>query len=570
MILTFPRWAGKGGSRGARTGSTANEATAALRGEAPVPRTDRRDGSTARTEAMRYRWFPLVPLAAVVVILASAGVLPTWPGLVHLVALPPLDLYGDIRVLLTTTSTVPSLVLSLLAVFVLRTVVLSLMMGGLTRDRVALAATFYGVLLVPWVLAAELVYMAETMLYARLFWFGLIAVAVFALLWAPAPWAAVRRHREIGRGPRIRDAFTRTWREGPRLSVLLGYVVAVVGVGLLAQQFPALTIPLVPLSAAATAVAITGLTLPVPARPFLRLGATALALVLLSTVWIITRGGESVEATEPREGSLLLMSGINSRSGSGDMFGTDPAFLGYSCEQTYYFSYAGQGEGQPQGQALCPIHSGSPYTEGHTQRPFDEQVEVFAEQVQDLPRPLVVAGHSHGVWVAWKAAASGAAPEVDALILVGAFPESTGGYRAPGEDGKGRPASDLLHLLIPLGSVFGFDLAPDAPGPRELLGSTERPAEIFALPLPEHTRTLKTPSSTDLPLKPSGWRMDVDRNACPIRTPHAYLPTTPAYYNEVNRFLDGEPPPACPVAFDWGGPLTLPFGTPTVLVEHPD
>lgn len=518
---------------------------------------------------MRYRWFPLVPITALVVILAAADVLPVWPGLVHLVALPPLDLYGDVRVLLTTTSNTPSFVLALLSVFMLRTTVLALMMGGLTRDRITLAAGFYATLLVPWVLASGIVYMAETMLYARLFWFGLIAVVVLAVLWAPAPWATVRWRRETGRKPRARDVLLHTWPEGPRLSVLLDYAAAVTGIGFLAHQFPALTVHLVPVSAAATALTVVGLTLPVPARPFLRLSAATLSLAVLTGAWITTRGGESVEATEPREGSLLLMSGINSRSGSGDMFGTDPAFLGYTCEQTHYFSYAGQGDGQPRGQALCPLHNGSPYTEEHTQRPFDEQVEVFADQVRDLPRPLVVAGHSHGAWVAWKAVASGAAPEVDALILVGAFPESTGGYRAPGEDGTGRPASDLLRLLIPLGAVFGFDLDPDAPGPRELLGTTERPAEIFALPLPEHTRALKTPSSTDLPLKPSGWRMDVDRNACPIRTPHAYLPTTPAYYNEVNRFLDGAPPSACPAFFTWGGSLTVPFGTPTVLIEHP-
>lgn len=164
--------------------------------------------------------------------------------------------------------------------------------------------------------------------------------------------------------------------------------------------------------------------------------------------------------------------------------------------------------------------------------------------------------------------ATGMAPEVDALILVGPFPESTGGYRPWGETGPGRPASDLLHLLVPLSDRVDFTFEADAPAAYELLGETNAPAEIFSLPLPEHTRTLSVTSSTDLPLMPSGWRTNADQDACPIRTPHAYLPTTPAYYDAVNRFLDGREQPECSSFYDWGTPLTVPFGAPTLLVEH--
>lgn len=65
---------------------------------------------------------------------------------------------------------------------------------------------------------------------------------------------------------------------------------------------------------------------------------------------------------------------------------------------------------------------------------------------------------------------------------------------------------------------------------------------------------------------PSGWRLPVDRNACPVRTPHALLPTA-AYCEEANRFLNGGPAPPCPFLRTWGGPPAVPFTAPTLHVE---
>ncbi|WP_152514382.1 hypothetical protein [Nocardiopsis valliformis] len=512
------------------------------------------------------RWLVLGAVSGAVVLLAATGVLPVWPGLVHLVALPPLDLHADLRVLLTATSGPVSFVLLGAAALVARTLVLALLMGGLTRDRITLAAVFYVALVVPLLLAAQVVYISNTLMYSRLFWAGLVVVVLLFLLLAPVPWSVAAYEG----GARLRTAFARTWRGGLRLEVTLPYAAAVAGVGVLAHLFPALTIALVPLSAALTALALTALSRPAPARPLVRLTATAAVLALIAAGWITTRGTDMPRPAPPREGSIMLMSGIDSRSGVGDMFSSRTDMLGYDCDQTFYFSYAGPGDGQPQRQARCPMRTGAPYQSAHTQRPVSEQVEVFAEQVRDLPRPLVVAGHSHGAWIAWKAVATGQAPEVDALVLVGPFPESTGGYRPRGEPGPGRPASDLLHLLVPLAGEVDFTFDADAPAAYELLGTTDTPAEIFSLPLPEETRALSVTSSSDLPLKPSGWRMAVDRNTCPMRTPHAYLPTTPAYYEEVNRFLDGEPQPDCPVVFDWAAPLTVPLSTPELQVGPPN
>ena len=515
----------------------------------------------------RFWWLPLVPLTAVIMALAAAGVLPRWPGLVHLVALPPLDLYTDLRVLMLSTSTWWSFALLLLLVLAVRTTVLALLMGGLTRERVVLAAVFYGALVLPLALATQLLYISTTLLYSRLFWGSVLTVAVLAYLFAPLPWQA---HPD--RAPRLRDALARAWRGGMRVQVLLAYTVAVLTIGALAELFPALILPLVAVSAAATAVAARWLSRPAPPRPLLRLGASAVALVLIGSAWIATRdtGDESAPQREPREGSIMVMSGIDSSSGVGNMFRTDTGLLGYDCDQTYYFSYAGPGDGQPQNDALCPIRTGAPYTGEHTQRPLDEQVEAFAAQVEDLPRPLVVKGHSHGAWVAWKAVATGAAPEVDELVLAGPFPESRAGYRPPGTEGPGLPASDLLHLLVPLAETVDFHFDPNTPGAYQLHGAPETAAGIYAEPLPGDTRALSVTSSSDLPLMPSGWRFGADRDACPVRAPHPFLPTTPAYLEEVGAFLEGEPQPHCPAHRDWGKPVIVPFNIPDIPMDPSD
>lgn len=500
---------------------------------------------------------PLGALTAAVIVLAATGVLPHWPGLVHLVGLPPLDLYADMRVLLLSATSVPAFVALLAVVLLVRITVLALLMGGLTRQRLALAAGFYAVLAVPLLLAAEIVYIANALLYARLFWAGVGVVAAAVLLAGPVPWQWPRREGSAVAG---------AWREGLRVEVLLVYGAAVIGVGALADLVPALTLPLIAVSAVATGAAVHALSRPPSGRPLLRLGAFAVAAALAATVFITTRGIDLPDPAPERAGSIMVMSGINSRSGHGDMFVSRTDMLGYDCDHTFYFSYAGPGDGQPQGLAQCPIRTGTPYVPEDTQRPLDEQVEVFAQQVRDLPRPLVVAGHSHGAWVAWKAVATGAAPEVDVLVLVGPFPESPVGYRPFGESGTGQVASDLLHLFVPLAHVVDFDFHADAPAAERLLGAANGGGELFDEPLPEDVYAVSVTSSADLPLMPSGWRLPTaDRNVCPLRTPHPYIPTTPAYYEEVNRFLDGRPGLDCPPWRDWGKPLALPFSIPTDL-----
>ncbi|UGY94774.1 hypothetical protein [Streptomyces gobiensis] len=519
------------------------------------PTLSRRRLSKAFGERNGSRLWPLAVLAVAVPALALTGVLPRWPGLVHFVALPPADLFTDLRVLLARARSVPEFTAVLALVLTVRVAVLGVLLGGLTWRRVRFAALFYGITGLPLLLAAQMGFMSQTLLYSRLFW---AAAGLLALVWfisAPVPWQG---------SARLRTSAGRAWRRGLRVEVVVPYAIVLILLSALADLRPGLTLFLVPVSALATGITILLLARPPSGRPLLRLSAAAVAFVVIATVFTATRGGAGKGPDAAgRSGSILLMSGINSASGRGAIFETETGRLGYSCERTFYFSYAGVGDGQPCGVAACPIRTGAPYVPRDTQRPMAEQVEIFSEQVRELPRPLVVAGHSHAVWVAWQAVAQGRAPEVDVLLLVGPFPESPVGYQPADRDGQGKVGSDLLRLLAPLADLVDFHFDPDAPAALELLGTPGTASSILAEPLPERVRSFSATSATDLPLMPGGWRLPVERNACPLRVPHPYLPIRPGFYNEVNRFLDGRPGLPCPAWRDWGAPLARPFGIPS-------
>ncbi|MDV6013397.1 hypothetical protein [Haloechinothrix sp. LS1_15] len=499
------------------------------------------------------RVWPLGGLTVVVLLLAGTGIVPVWSGLPHLVALPPVDLYTDLRLLLTGATSVPAFLALLLLVAVVRIVVLALLLGGLSRARLTFAAAFYGTVFLPLLLAAQLGYLGFALLYARVFWPAVGLVAVVFVLTAAVPWQHTTR---------LRSALAGTWREGLRVATLLGYGAVLIAIGGLAHTWDRLALPLVPVSAMATAVTIGLLRRPARRGAGWRLTAACTAMTVAATVFVGTRDAGRAPVPEERNGSLMIMSGINSASGLGAVFHIPPERFGLTCEQVYYYSYAGKGDGQPRGHARCPIRTGAPYEPEDTGRPMIEQAEVFADQVADLPEPIRVIGHSHSVWVAWLAVASGMAPEVDELVLIGPFSESTQGYLPAGQRGPGHVASELLRLLAPLTEPVDFNFDPDAPAVRQMLADPRGVEEIFEQSLPEDVGAISLTSTTDLPLMPSGWRLPVDRNACPIREAHPYLPTSEALYREVNRYLDGEPPPPCPSWRDWGAPASAPFGPP--------
>ncbi|WP_223881208.1 hypothetical protein [Nesterenkonia ebinurensis] len=512
--------------------------------------------SNAAEAAAWFGWrrmWPLAGLSAAVVILAASGILPQWPGMVHLVALPPLDLFTDLRLIIAYAPSWPVAAGALGLALMVRISLLAYLVGGLTWVNLGRAARLYGVLSIPTTIAAVVVTAASTLPNSRLFWIGIGVLAVTAVLGSALAWP---------RRLRIRSAFRQNWRDGLRLEIVLSYFVVVVGISALAQSADFLTLWLVPVSATAAALALWGLSRPPVSRPGVLLATVAAVVVVGAAALMWPRWSEEgAQEPPPRAGSLMIMGGIVSSSGGGTIVEIRPERLGYSCAQVYYFSYAGAGDGQPQGNAVCPITTGAPYESEHTQQPLDNQVASFAAQTEDLPRPLVVAGHSHAIWVAWEALAAGKA-DIDVLVMVGSLPDSPTGYPPPGENGTGRVLADLLRLAVPLGELADFEFDPVSPAALELQATPNSTREILEQQLPAEVQTLSVMTAGDLALMPGGWELNVDRNVCPVRSAHPNLPLSDAFTEEFIRFLEGQPGRDCPIWRDWGAVLALPFGAP--------
>ncbi|MBH0122957.1 hypothetical protein I0Q12_27065 [Rhodococcus sp. CX] len=498
------------------------------------------------------RWWPLAATAAFVVLLAATGAIPTWPGLIHLVALPPLDQFTDLRLLLSRASSWPVFLALLAVVTAVRVVLMAWLLGGLDARRLRFAALFYAVAFGPVLVAAFADAVAYAVLYSRLFWPAVALVGVLVFTLGAVPWQ--------GR-PRLREAVALTWRRGLRVEVMLPYCAVVLALGAVADRIPGLTVPLVPVSAVATGLTIVMMDRPASRRPGAALTALVAVLTAVSIVFVATRGYDEPEPGPPQPGSLLIVAGINSASGRSVIHATDVHRLGYRCEQVYYFSYAGPGNGQPQEDATCPIRTGAPYGPIDTERPFREQVDLFVEQASALPRPLVVAAHSHAVWVVWEAVATGRV-DVDALLLAGAFPSTPTGYPPPHVNDPGRVLGDLLRVAASSAGLAGFHFDPDSPAARDLLGTLGTAESILAQQLPPSVRAMSLPSAADLPLM-ADHRLNVERNECPARVAHPNLPASAAFEDATIRFLNGRTPPPCPPWRDWGAVAFRPFGMPS-------
>lgn len=509
---------------------------------------------------------PLAGLAAVVVVLAALEVLPRWPGLPHAVALPPLDLVSDFGFLLTRTDAWPLFAAGAVAAIVVRSVLLALLLGGLTRARFGLALRFYLAVAPPALLAAGLFYGAAAVVLYALFWGALALTLLLLGLTAAAPWLA---------GTRLRTGFAGSARSGFRLGTVGCYLALLLALGALADVAGAAgSVLAAPASAALTWAAAQTLVADPGRRAARRVVAAvpAVALAVVATAWL--RGpaappdaGDLADPAASREGSVLLMSGIDSSSGSGAILEIDPRSLGWTCETTRYFSYAGPGAGQPQRNARCPIESGAPYSAADTLRSRDDLVPFLEQQVVDLPPPVVVATHSQGVWHVWDAATTGRLPGVETIVLVGAFADSGVAYPVGAQE-TGRAGRQLLELLADLprpGGTTVFD--PDSPLGREWLSSPETVREVLARPLPGGMRAISIPSSFDLPLMRGTHRLPGVADACPVPVLHPNLPYAEELHDAVRRFLDGRPPQPCPPWRTAAGPVLRHFSVPPAQVR---
>lgn len=485
-------------------------------------------------------------MAAAVTGLVAVGALPAWAGLAHHVALPPLDLFADVRVLLAEAPSYPRFVAGLVASVALRSLVLAAMLGSLDRRGMACSLALYGAAVAPALVAGVLGFAGVAVVYAVFLWaaVGLAAAAVLAL--GPLPWRGWR------------------WRPGARW-VVVGYLAALLVVSLasaLGTRF--VQVGLVWVSAGLTAVTVRRLS---GRRPWLRGWprpvAAALVLAAVAPAPAAVPRPASADRAPARAGTLFLVPGIGASSGTSTMFRLDPGALGFDCDQTVYFSYAGPGAGAPQRSARCPITRGAPYVAEHTHRPMDELAATLRAQIADLAPPVVVVAHSQGGWIAASALGGTPAPAVETVVLVGAFPRHQRGYVLDGT-GAGLVGTDGVEALTAaLRGAGATSFDPRAPLPREYLGTAGAVADLMGDGFPRHVRVATVTAALDLPVMGADWRFDDATDLCPVYVDHSGLITSAAVHRLVDGVLDGRDQGRCGWWRRWPAQAFTAFGVPS-------
>lgn len=491
---------------------------------------------------------PLAVAAAAVTVLAAAGIAPTWAGVPHHVALPPLDLFADVRVLLAEARSYPSFVASLAAIVGLRSVVLAAMLRSLDRDGLVGAARFYGIAVPFALVAGGLAFTGVAALYSLFLWVGVAVTLLVTLSLAPRPWRPAAR----------------PWR---RLGGVVVYLVALLALSLpSALGGTAIQLVLVWVSSALTAVTVRWLGRQPErgrTRPLARV-APVLAVAGLVAVSVVAAQPPSSAKAPSMAGTLFVVPGIGASSGTSSMFHLDPAALGFDCDRTVYFSYAGPGDGAPQREARCPIRQGAPYRAADTGRPLDELVGSFRAQYADLDPPVVVIAHSQGAWVTTAAIGrhTGVAPPA-AVVLLGAFPGHAGGYRLDGT-GAGVVGTDMLELVTGvLRGVGSTTFDPRAPLSRQLLGTGGAVDDLMRRGFAPSVRVLTVTSAFDLPIMGGDRQQHGVVDLCPVYVHHGDLPRSPQVHAQVRRNLQQPDGSACGWWRRWPTQAFSAFAVPT-------
>jgi pimeloyl-ACP methyl ester carboxylesterase len=492
-----------------------------------------RPAAESRVRTAAGRWWPLAVLAVLTISLAQGGAVPTWSGLVHAVALPPLDLALDLRLIVAQAPGYPQLAVAVAASLVLRTLALGALfvtLGVTPSPRAAFgyAARLYAAAAVPLALAGALEFAGLASLYAWYAWLGLGLTVLMTL---------ILTSRRLARpGTRLR-----------RFPLLVGYLAALAALGALGRVEPWGTAVAVVASAVLTGVVLTRLVAPPPAH-WRRAAAPAAAAstgFLLAAALVVLPAAAQVPVAP--DASLLVVPGVDTASGRGAAYRLDPEALGFPCDRVFYFSYRGP-EGQaPQDQAACPLRLHRPYSPQATQQPLGQLVDAFDRQLVAIRRetgdaPVLVVTHSQGAVVAWRAAARGRAGDVPLLIALAGFPHSPMGYPPPRVAGAGRVGADGLRALSWLSRVVGFGtFDPDAPLAREILARSNGLEDVFDEPLPPETAGVLLFATADTIAAPEGHAMP-GAATLTIGSTHVGILESPATEEAVRAIMSGGRP----------------------------
>ena len=476
------------------------------------------------------RWWPLGVAAVAGVTLSLVGILPRWPGLIHAVAVPPLDAAFDLRLLVARAPSYPTFLVGVAVSVVVRTMILGFLLWTVgaapsAGTGMARAARLYLVAVIPLTVAAALDFAGLAALYSWYAWagLGLTVLVVVALIPRAIP----------PRGARLR-----------RFPTAIGYLLVVLALGALTDLVgtPG-AVPAVVVSAVVTGAAIGRLVRPRPPGRMTVRGATACAVVVVAAILPLAR--VTPWQVVP-DAVLLIVPGVDTSSGQGAAYGLDPEALGFPCDRVYYFSYRGPGDGAPPGDAPCPIRVHRPYTQTATQQPLQDLVELLVQQVEAIraetgEAPLVVITHSQGSVIAWRAVAGGLGG-VSHLVALAGFPHSAVGYPPPGEDGPGRVGADALRALSWFSRFLGvgtFD--PDAPLAREILARPNGLESVFDEPLPSGVTAALLFATGDLVAAPEGHDLSAGLTAT-VDTTHVRVPVSGPAEAAIREVLAGRSP----------------------------
>ena len=134
-----------------------------------------------------------------------------------------------------------------------------------------------------------------------------------------------------------------------RSGAIAAYLVALIVVGVVWRD-PGATkqVLVVPLSGALTALTAYRLAAPPSRRLSFRgfaIVGTAAIVIIVAIALVLPRSsaGTRAAADGRRGGSLLLIAGVDTSTGQGALFRLNPRTLGFTCSQTFYYSYRGLG-----------------------------------------------------------------------------------------------------------------------------------------------------------------------------------------------------------------------------------
>jgi hypothetical protein len=285
-------------------------------------------------------------------------------------------------------------------------------------------------------------------------------------------------------------------------------------------------------------------------------------LLILGLLLLRRESAPPAAAPTAQPGSLLLVAGADTSTGHGRMFRFDPASIGFSCQQTFYFSYAGPGPGGPQGDARCPITTGARYAKADTGRPLSELASSFSGQVAPLPAPVTVITHSTGSAIAWSALANAPATQVRQLVMLAPLSDPLG-YPPKGHIGPNVVGAAGTRLALELGERVGFSSFDiDDPLATELLGAPDALRRLHARGLPPDVRSLAVVAPLDGPLFGPGHPFPRTPEVCPSKGGHSVVVTDAATATAVRDFIAGRPVMPCRPWPPWAGLIAAGFRAP--------